>query len=119
MLEGNARLADVDHFFPHILKAELPDAHLDGVWNLVLACKDCNRGHDGKFTKLPDTRLLARLHTRNEFLIGSHHPLRETLMGQTGTSEVDRKSFLQNHYNQARERLIHTWQPILRAEPMF
>ncbi len=119
VLEGDALLADVDHFFPHVLKAEMSDAHLDGVWNLVLACKDCNRGHDGKFAKLPNLRLLARLHTRNEFLIGSHHPLRETLMSQTGTNEAERKSFLQNQYDRARERLIHTWQPILRAEPVF
>lgn len=119
VLEGDALLADVDHFFPHVLKGEMSDAHLDGVWNLVLACKDCNRGHDGKFAKLPNTGLLARLHTRNEFLIGSHHPLRETLMSQTGTSEVERKAFLQNQYDRARERLIHTWQPVLRAEPVF
>lgn len=119
VLEGDALLADVDHFFPHVLKGEMPDAHLDGVWNLVLACKDCNRGHEGKFAKLPNTHLLARLNTRNEFLIGSHHPLRETLMSQTGTNEAERKSFLQNQYDRARERLIHTWQPILRAEPVF
>ena len=119
VLEGDVLLADVDHFFPHVLKTKMLDAHLDGVWNLVLSCKDCNRGHDGKFAKLPNTTLLARLHTRNEFLIGSHHPLRETLMSQTGTNEAERKSFLQNQYNRARERLIHTWQPVLRAEPMF
>src|SRR4051812_43477162 len=36
--------ADVDHFLPWILKdrGAMPDA--DGVWNLVLACKRCNRG---------------------------------------------------------------------------
>lgn len=119
VLEGDAFLADVDHFFPHTLKPEMPGAHLDGVWNLVLACKDCNRGHDGKFARLPNTALLSRLYTRNEFLIGSHHPLRETLMSQVGTTEVERKSFLQNQYDRARERLIHTWQPILRAEPVF
>lgn len=119
ILTGDARLSDVDHFFPHILKAEIPNSHLDGIWNLVLACKDCNRGHDGKFAKVPSTRLLARLHTRNEFLIESHHPLRETLMRQTGTRENERKSFLQTQYNQAREKLIHTWQPILRSEPVF
>ena len=119
VLEGDTALADVDHFFPHVLKPDMPDAKLDGVWNLVLACKSCNRGHDGKFAKLPDTNLLARLHTRNEFLIGSHHPLRETLMSQTGKSETERKSFLQTQYNRGRDILIHTWQPVLRAEPVF
>ena len=119
ILEGDARLADVDHFFPHVLKPEMPDARLDGIWNLVLACKDCNRGHDGKFARLPDTGLVKRLNTRNEFLIGSHHPLRETLMNQTGSTEGERKSFLQKQYNRGREFLIHTWQPILRANPVF
>ena len=119
ILEGDALLADVDHFFPHVLKADMADANLDGVWNLVLACKDCNRGHDGKFAKLPNTQLLERLHTRNEFLIGSHHPLRETLMQQTGATEADRRSFLQTQYDRAREKLIHTWQPVLRAAPVF
>ncbi|WP_188032876.1 hypothetical protein [Psychrobacter sp. ANT_WB68] len=51
---------------------------------MVLACSDCNRGTNGKFAKLLDIKLLERLHTRNEYLIGSHHPLRETLMLQTG-----------------------------------
>lgn len=119
VLEGDELLADVDHFFPHVLKGEVSGANLDGVWNLVLACKNCNRGHDGKFAKLPSTHLLARLHTRNEFLIGSHHPLRETLMSQTGNREFERKSFLQNFYDRARERLIHTWNPVLRSEPVF
>jgi len=40
--------ADIDHFFPWILKqrGDLPDA--DCVWNLVLACPRCNRGKHGK-----------------------------------------------------------------------
>lgn len=79
----------------------------------------CRAFNSHKFAKLPSTHLLARLHTRNEFLIGSHHPLRETLMSQTGNREFERKSFLQNFYDRARERLIHTWNPVLRSEPVF
>jgi 5-methylcytosine-specific restriction endonuclease McrA len=43
--------ADVDHFFPWILKdrGEMPDA--DGVWNLVLACQRCNRGEGASFLR--------------------------------------------------------------------
>jgi 5-methylcytosine-specific restriction endonuclease McrA len=119
ILEGDTALADVDHFFPHVLKLEMPDAQLDGIWNLVLACKTCNRGHDGKFARLPDTNLLSRLHTRNEFLIGSHHPLRETLMSQAGNTRTERKNFLQMQYKRARDLLIHKWQPMLRADPVF
>ena len=119
ILEGDARLADVDHFFPHVLKGNMLRANLDGIWNLVLACKKCNGGRNGKFAKLPTTQLLARLHSRNEFLIASHHPLRETLIRQTGKNEAERRSFLQSNYDQARDTLIHTWEPTVRARGLF
>jgi 5-methylcytosine-specific restriction endonuclease McrA len=83
-------LADVDHFFPHTLRrTELGEA-VNGVWNLVLACSSCTRGAGGKFDRVPGEGLLARLHARNEFLIASHHPLRETLILQTGATELAR-----------------------------
>jgi hypothetical protein len=34
----------------------------------------------GKFELTPDLGYVARLERRNEYLIASHHPLRETLM---------------------------------------
>ena len=106
-------LCDIDHFFPYKLKEypEFGSINIDGVWNLVLSCKDCNRGYDGKFAKVPSLRLLERLHCRNEYYINSHHPLRETIMNQTGQKEPDRRKFLQNMHNMARVRLIHTWEP--------
>ena len=110
-------LADVDHFFPHLLKPDVANAgccrpvNVDGVWNLVLSCAECNRGESGKFAQVPSIELLERLHTRNEYLIGSHHPLRETLIMQTGTTERDRKYFLDKSYRFSKERLIHNWQP--------
>ena len=110
-------LADVDHFFPHLLKPDVANAgccrpvNVDGVWNLVLSCAECNRGESGKFAQVPTIELLERLHTRNEYLIGSHHPLRETLIMQTGTTERDRKYFLDKSYRFSKERLIHNWQP--------
>jgi 5-methylcytosine-specific restriction endonuclease McrA len=36
---------EVDHFFPHVLKQHNFGSLIDGVWNLQLACKDCNRGN--------------------------------------------------------------------------
>jgi hypothetical protein len=103
--------ADVDHFFPHVLKQANVLFGIDGVWNLVLACRDCNRGAGGKSARVPSLRFLERLHQRNEFLIESHHPLRETLMGQTGASWDTRRRFLQRAYAEAKQRLIHDWQP--------
>jgi hypothetical protein len=86
--------SDVDHFLPHTLMSRGLPFNLDSPWNLVLACSTCNRGVGGKFASLPHDRYLERLHRRNEFLIGSNHPLRETLMITTGTAELARKNFL-------------------------
>lgn len=84
---------DIDHFFPHSLKS-VGFKGVDSVWNLVLACRRCNRGSNGKFNRVPSLRLLKRLNTRNEFLIESHHPLRETLIAQTGANATERRDFL-------------------------
>jgi 5-methylcytosine-specific restriction endonuclease McrA len=102
----SVRLGDVDHFVPWVLMPQLPGANVDGVWNLVLACRDCNRGVDGKSSRLPVKELLERLHTRNEFYIASHHPLRETLIAQTGATLQERISFLSTIYREAQCALV-------------
>lgn len=103
--------ADVDHFFPWVLKerGEMPDA--DGVWNLVLACRGCNRGERGKFAAVPTPRLVARLHERNNWLVDSHHPLRETIMLQTGCDAEARASFVRARQRIALDALVHQWEP--------
>ncbi|MBV5347517.1 HNH endonuclease [bacterium] len=93
-LSGDAMNTDVDHFFPHKLKQAGLGVNFDGVWNLVLSCHTCNRGARGKFDRIPSGRLLQRLQSRNEYLIGSHHPLRETLMQQTGMTARERTAYL-------------------------
>jgi hypothetical protein len=112
-------LADVDHFFAHALKRIDPGGNLDGVWNLVLACQTCNRGPAGKFARVPSLGLLARLHGRNEYLIASHHPLRETLIRQTGATEPERRAFLQARHTTAVSHLVHTWAPETRQAAAF
>lgn len=112
-------LADVDHFFPWKLKEHGVAHPVDGVWNLVLACKGCNRGRGGKSARVPSIKLLYRLKKRNDFLINSHHPLRETLIAQTGGSEAVRKSFLQKTYNEAKAILIHEWDPEMTTGQVF
>lgn len=119
-LGGDATAPEVDHFFPHRLISTPIGARVDQVWNLVLACSKCNRGTGGKFDRLPSTRLLSRLHTRNEYLISSHHPLRETLLSQTGNSEPDRESFLQSMHDAATEHLVHNdWEAVEQLAPLF
>ena len=112
-------LADVDHFFPFALRSFGGISNVNGVWNLVLACAGCNRGPGGKSDKVPTLALLGRLDTRNEFLIGSHHPLRETLIAQTGKTPRARQQFLQSTYNAAVEHRIARWEPDDPEEPLF
>ncbi len=104
---GETNLADVDHFIPWSLNYLLPN--LNGVWNLVLSCIDCNRGN--KSAKIPSIRLLERLHKRNEYFINSHLPLRETLIQQTGNNEITRHRFLQDIRSTARLEKIQVWEP--------
>jgi hypothetical protein len=109
---------DVDHFLPRALQTRGVAANLDGVWNLVLACVDCNRGVDGKFIGVPALQFLGRLHRRNEFFIGSHHPLCETLQAQSGETEGERRVFLNARWREARD-LLPLWVPPQREEPQL
>jgi hypothetical protein len=116
---GSPDLADVDHFVPRVLISGLSGVNLDGVWNLVLACRNCNRGIKGKSARLPKVQLLERLHARNEYFIRSHHPLRETLIAQTGGDEDGRAEFLKAVFAEAMNRLIMTWAPTARGPAVF
>lgn len=116
---GSSNLADVDHLFPHSLQRRGLLGNLDQVWNLVLACQDCNRGPQGKFDAIPDQRYLARLMRRNEYLIGSHHPLRDTLILQTGNSTGSRRKFLQDQFSDATALRPGTWSTRANATATF
>ena len=105
-------IVEVDHFFPHMLLTRIPEVNINGVWNLVLACQDCNRGTDGKFERIPQIPLLERLHARNEYLINSHHPLRETIINQTGKDTPKRIEFLQNMDQKAIDIIPTRWSPL-------
>ena len=102
---------EVDHFFPWVLKERGIMLGADGVWNLVLACRDCNRGERGKHAGVPAPTLVARLHERNNWLVESHHPLRETIMLQTGADAEGRAFFLRSQQQIALEALVHQWEP--------
>ena len=108
--DGEGSICDVDHFFPHVLQSTIRGTNMNGVWNLVLACPLCNRGVAGKFARVPKIKYLYRLHKRNEFIISSHHPLRETLMKQTGSNEKERVAYLQEMDRRAVNVLVHRWE---------
>lgn len=100
ILNGNEFSCDVDHFFPHVL-SNFGFKGINQIWNLVLACQNCNRGVGGKFEQLPHISFLTKLNNRNNFYIESHHPLRETIINQTGSNPEQRRSFLQKRYDEA------------------
>jgi hypothetical protein len=53
----------VDHVIPWSFMAE------DKVWNLVLACDDCN-GSSGKSSKTPSDEFVEKLTNRNDDILG-------------------------------------------------
>ena len=117
--KNDSALCDVDHFIPHMLQEHLSEVNLDAVWNLVLACSRCNRGNSGKFERIPTIKYLTRLHKRNEFLISSHHPLRETLIVQTGNTSLVRANFLKKMYHRAINYIPHRWETIQIGREIF
>lgn len=119
IVKKSLNLCNVDHFFPDVLKGTDFSGYVDGIWNLVLSCKDCNRGEGGKFAKLPTIKLLERLNKRNEYFCSSHLPLRETIMSQTANTREQRRLFLQRCFNEAKKILIHTWEPKPKGIPTF
>jgi hypothetical protein len=118
--EVSAR-GEVDHFIPWSLGQPVFNraVNLDGVWNLVVACQDCNRGGGGKLANLPSLVMLDRLNSRNEFYIFSHHPLREALIAQTGSLPNERSSYLNRVWQAARDHGLSIWEPIQRAAQPF
>lgn len=100
---GSATTCHVDHVFPWAAGSVIGGAPVDGVWNLVLACSRCNSWHE-KSDRPPHLRYVERLNVRNEFLIASHHPLRPTLMAQTGASASGRSATLRQALDQVSVR---------------
>ena len=108
---GDENLADVDHFFPHVLQRKGILGNLNGVWNLVLACQACNRGSGGKFDAIPSLTHVNRLAKRNEYLCESHNPLQQTLKSQIGQSTDERNLFLQSVLTESTRFKAGGWSP--------
>ncbi|ROI06566.1 HNH endonuclease [Chryseobacterium sp. G0240] len=115
---GEENLCAIDHFFPHVHKIQLNDngANVNGIWNLVLADKNVN---NDKKAKIPEIKYLERLYKRNEFYIASKHPLGETIVNQTGKTQVERRRFLQKQYDLSVNLAIQKWKPNIELEPLF
>ena len=107
---GTKRVA-VDHVLPFVLMTRgWPDGDLHQIWNLVLACYECN---SAKRDLPPDKEWMCWLEERNEHLITSHHPLRETLITQLGPNATRRREALVPRHTAATEMIRSTWKPFI------
>lgn len=119
IVRGSVNVCEVDHVFPWSFGLRVGGAPVDGVWNLVLACSRCNSWHE-KSDRPPDLRYVERLHRRNEFLISSHHPLRPTLVAQTGGSSSKRADTLHRAFSEVTVGGARTaWTAPDELEPAF
>jgi CRISPR/Cas system Type II protein with McrA/HNH and RuvC-like nuclease domain len=78
---------DVDHFLPFSFatRIELMGANINGVWNLVLACRECNRGDNGKFNAPADKVYFEKLLKRNLYFTEEHkHSLKNSVLISLG-----------------------------------
>jgi 5-methylcytosine-specific restriction endonuclease McrA len=104
---GLRRVA-VDHVLPFVLMLRgWPDGDLHQVWNFVLACYACNAT---KSACPPAAAWMPWLCARNEYLIVSHHPLRETLIDQLGHTPAERRQTLHRRHTEA-TRQLPSWRP--------
>ena len=67
----------------------------DGLWNLVIACKKCNRGTEGKFESPPAKEFQTDLITRNVLFTQEHrHSLKNSIkysLNAETPKDVERK----------------------------
>lgn len=91
---------EVDHVLPWSA------LYHDQIWNLVLACYDCNRD---KSALLPLRVSLDNLLRRNEYYIASNHPIKTRLIQQMGQTVQQRAAFLERKYRDAETVKLHVW----------
>jgi hypothetical protein len=107
---------DVDHFLAHSYFKDIDLIHInpDGIWNLVIACKECNRGTGGKFERIPAEEFHLKIIKRNVLFTEEHrHSLKNSILLSLGVSnhkEVEIKMWdLLKKY-----AIIEGWKPPLK-----
>ncbi|WP_318465081.1 HNH endonuclease [Photobacterium leiognathi] len=107
--------ADVDHFFPISMVSRLGEGvpNPNGVWNLVIACKKCNRGQDGKFDAPPTREYYESLVTRNILFFEEHkHSLKNAIsLSLNAKNKLEIISRMQNVYHYFKP--LAGWQPAI------
>lgn len=106
---------DVDHFIAHsyFKRPNLNHINPDGIWNLVIACKECNRGNGGKFESLPSSNYQKKIVNRNVLFTEEHrHSLKNSILlslDAKNHSEVELKMYaIFNNFI-----MIEGWKPLV------
>ena len=81
---------DVDHVIPFSAfnnQIFTDKINSNVIWNLVIACQECNRGNKGKFNSPPDKYYFEKLINRNILFTQEHkHSLKNTILISLGAS---------------------------------
>lgn len=107
--------ADVDHFFPFSILSRLGDKtpNANGIWNLVIACKKCNRGEGGKFDLPAANQFYQSLLTRNILFFEEHkHSLKNAIsLSLNAKNKVEITSRMHSIY--------HMFEPLSDWSPSY
>lgn len=90
----------VDHVLPHSLVRH------NQIWNLVLADDHCNAN---KSDRLPTEAMIDRLIQRNEAIIKSDHPLKESIIEDLGSPAQARSEAVKAEYKRCRKMSPRVW----------
>jgi hypothetical protein len=104
---------DVDHFVPlsFISRIQLLGANANGVWNIVIACKECNRGGAGKFQAPADKQYFEKLLYRNLLFTEEHkHSLKNSVLISLGVKNAIELTSKMNLFYKATD-IINGWKP--------
>ena len=108
------KFPDVDHVIPFSAfnrQLDLMNINSNGLWNLVVSCKECNRGADGKFDSPPDKSFYYNLIERNVLFTQEHrHSLKNTILLSLGVStseQVESKMYSFYTYFE----ILNGWKP--------
>ena len=104
---------DVDHYVPHTFFKGLEINHInpDGIWNLVIACKECNRGTGGKFDRIPSNDYEIKIINRNILFTEEHrHSLKNSiLLSLNAKNHIEVKSKMNSIFENF--KIFEKWRP--------